>query len=102
MTEASKSLDFCFIGPKFDEQFDRKLFEDNDELIQIQPLWTTMAHLVAHVGIFKSVSEAKKNGWDKPIPSGWSEWKFPKRFFGRGLFVWNPLHTQKEWDELYE
>lgn len=30
----------------------------------------TMAHVMASVGHFKSVNEAKKNGWDKPIEVG--------------------------------
>lgn len=29
-----------------------------------------MAHVVARLGFFKSVSEARKNGWDKPIETG--------------------------------
>lgn len=31
---------------------------------------TLMAHILADIGVFKSVSEAKKNGWDKPIEIG--------------------------------
>lgn len=30
----------------------------------------TMAHIMHAANIFKSVSEAKRNGWDKPIPHG--------------------------------
>jgi hypothetical protein len=29
-----------------------------------------MAHVLVEVGIFKSVGEAKRNGWDKPIETG--------------------------------
>lgn len=31
---------------------------------------TLMAHIVAKQGFFKSVSEARKNGWDKPVETG--------------------------------
>lgn len=30
----------------------------------------TMAHVMAQVGIFKSVGEARRNGWDKPVTTG--------------------------------
>lgn len=29
-----------------------------------------MAHIIVEVGIFKSVGDAKRNGWDKPIETG--------------------------------
>jgi len=32
-----------------------------------------MAHLMARAGIFKSVGEARRNGWDKPIPPGYTD-----------------------------
>ena len=31
-----------------------------------------MAHIMAWVGQFKSVGEARKNGYDQPIPLGFS------------------------------
>ena len=33
----------------------------------------TWAHLLAHLQCFPSISQARKNGWDKDIPEGWSE-----------------------------
>lgn len=30
----------------------------------------TMAHLVVHLGWFPSVSQARKNGWDRPVEPG--------------------------------
>lgn len=30
----------------------------------------TMAHLLARLGVFDSISDAKRNGWDKPIVEG--------------------------------
>lgn len=35
--------------------------------------------LMRDLGIFKSSSQAKKNGWDKPIPNGWSDFKVGKK-----------------------
>lgn len=34
---------------------------------------TTIAHLMAQAGIFKSVSDAKRNGWFRPVPDGYSQ-----------------------------
>lgn len=31
---------------------------------------TTMAHVLALIGVFKSVNDAKRNGWDKPLELG--------------------------------
>ena len=33
----------------------------------------SMAHLLKRAGIFKSVGEAKRNGWDIPVPAGFSQ-----------------------------
>ena len=38
---------------------------------------TLMAHIIARQGFFKSVSEARKNGWDKPVETG--EFWFKKK-----------------------
>ena len=38
-----------------------------------------MAHLMAKAGIFNSVSDARRNGWDKPIPSGFSDLRVGKK-----------------------
>jgi hypothetical protein len=39
----------------------------------------TMAHLMAEAGLFKSVGDAKRNGWDKPVPPGYSQYRVGKR-----------------------
>jgi hypothetical protein len=54
-------------------------FDDND----------TMAHIVHRIGMFKSVNDARRNGWDKPVPRGYSEHKFKKR--GLRMFVLGPF-----------
>lgn len=41
----------------------------------------TMADLVVELGVFPSVKQARKNGWAKPIPAGFSAHKIGKRRF---------------------
>lgn len=36
-----------------------------------------MAHVMAKAGIFPSIGQARKNGWDKPLTSG--EWTVTKK-----------------------
>jgi hypothetical protein len=71
---------------------DKDLFfgplEETDKFIVIQPEWI-MAHLVAGAGIFKSVGDAKRNGWNKPIPNGWSSFTIGK--LKHKLFILNAI-----------
>lgn len=49
---------------------DKKLFfGDDEEFNFIEDHWI-MAHVMHKAGIFPSVSQAKKNGWNIPIPDG--------------------------------
>ena len=34
----------------------------------------TLAHIMTRAGLFSSVSQARKNGWDKPIPKGFTQY----------------------------
>lgn len=98
--------EFNIIGPKFDPTCDHRLFtsieEDEDGIVpEFTPLIEsdrTMAHLLARLGKFQSVGEAKKNGWDKPIPSGWSEFTIGKAAKRWDLFIWNPEQTLEEFN----
>jgi len=85
-----------FIGPKFDPSVDNKLFLDDDTLTPILDQDKTLAHLLARIGKFKSVGDAKRNGWDKPIPSGWVEFTVGKGMNRIDVFIWNPQHTLAE------
>lgn len=49
-----------------------------DVIIPLDPQWTTMAHIMYHVGIFKSIGEGRRNGWDKAIPLGFTDLKVGK------------------------
>ena len=51
--------------------------DDNVFKISDFPANTLMAHIMKEVGLFNSVSQARKNGWDKPIEVG--EWVVGKK-----------------------
>lgn len=64
--ETDKNL---FLGPISKDQ-ETIEFELNDNL--------RIAHFMAQANIFPSVGQARKNGWDKSIPSGFSEFMVGK------------------------
>lgn len=45
---------------------------DDDMVLKLAPS-ATMVDVVVEAGIFNSRGEAKRNGWLKPIPAGFSE-----------------------------
>jgi hypothetical protein len=50
------------------------LFEPEEgEFFTRVPIEMTWAHLLAYLQCFPSISQARKNGWNKDIPEGWSE-----------------------------
>lgn len=55
---------------------DRDLFfgplTENDKFIVFDD-GVIMAHLIAQIGLFTSIGQARKNGWDKPIPIGYTD-----------------------------
>lgn len=99
--------DFNIIGPKFDPSVDFKLFFTNEEienetfdtpLIRLEESDRSMAHLLVRLGKFSSVGEAKKNGWDRPIPMGWNHFAIGKNKNRIDVFIWNPTHTLEEFE----
>ena len=59
---------------------DMKIFgmwEDKDSAWHIEDNWC-MAHIMHLAGVFPSVGIARKNGWNKPIPEGFSEFTVGK------------------------
>ena len=58
-----KDIDL-FLGP-IDSDQERVWFEDGDSIL--------LAHFMVRAGVFPSVSQARKNGWNKPIPKGFSQ-----------------------------
>ncbi len=62
-------------------------FDPNDH-IEIKENWT-LAHLAVEMELFPSVGQARKNGWDGPIPNGYTE----KKKIGKmkkSMFIHNP------------
>jgi hypothetical protein len=90
---------FNFVGKKT-EPSDIPCFFDADEvLLDILENETNMAHLLARIGKFTSVKDAKRNGWDKPIPTGWSEFVIGRGINRTDVHIWNPTCTLEEFDE---
>ena len=78
--EQNLSNEFTFLSPKVDHR-DRDLmgFDDcgTDMNIMIEDHWI-MAHVMHMAGVFPSVGIARKQGWNKPIPDGFSEFTVGK------------------------
>jgi hypothetical protein len=72
-----KTFEFNFIDSKVPQDIVETLMgpfeEDDGEIIPLNQEFSTMAHIMARAGFFRSVGEARKNGWNKPIPSGFSK-----------------------------
>jgi hypothetical protein len=60
------------------------LFEDEEVVFTD---CTNLANLVASLGLFSSISQAKKAGRDKLIPTGFSELRGNKK---TPIWIWNP------------
>ena len=73
---------FMFVHESVTEE-DKELFlgplNDNDEFIVFDDTWT-MAHILVHVGVFPSLTQARKNNGDGPIQEGF--FKFSR---GKGM-----------------
>ena len=90
--------EFNIIGSNFNPEFDIKLFTSIEEdeagivpdFVSLEDTDKSMAHLLARLGKFQSVSEAKRNGWDKPIPTGWNAITIGKAAKRWDIFIWNP------------
>lgn len=60
-----------FAHEKFNDEEIFSLFGHLDNITRFNDSWT-MAHIVHSAGIFSSVSEAKKAGWNNKISEGWN------------------------------
>lgn len=93
-----------FVGPKTSTQDLLDLFNPEDIIHAIQPTDTTLAHLMFRGGFFSSISEARRNGWNKPIEHGWNMYKIGKKNKDHArniLFVWNPKWTLEEFEKEF-
>ena len=66
-----KENEFNFIHPKMSEK------DMKDSAWHIEDNWC-LAHIMHLSGVFPSVGIARKNGWNKPIPEGFSEFTVGK------------------------
>ena len=72
------SNEFNFIAPHVsDADIELFGFEDAPNCFNIEDNWL-MAHVMHLANIFPSVSSARKQGWNKPIPGGFSEFTVGK------------------------
>ena len=77
--ESDKEL---FFGPIKDS------FWGDEKFIEIEDKWI-MAHILHSAGVFASVSEARRNGWDKPIEKGFHSFKVGKNKLLISIFLEN-------------
>jgi hypothetical protein len=59
-----------------------------DEAIHVLPEETAWADILVMFKIFSSKGQARKAGWDKPIPHGWTEIKIGK--LNHMFWIWKP------------
>ena len=77
-----KRNEFNFVSETVSDADNESLmgpFEDDDGPFIRFPSFWTMAHIMHASGIFKSVNEARKNGWNKPIQPGFQHLVVTKR-----------------------
>lgn len=76
------SNEFNFVSETVSDSDNEMLmgpFEESDgPFIRFPSTWT-MAHVMHAAGIFKSISEARRNGWDKAIAPGFQHFVVTKR-----------------------
>ncbi len=61
------------------ESFLGPIENDDGPFVTIEPEWVTLAHLMHHAKLFNSVGDARRNGWNKPIPKGFSKFVVGKK-----------------------
>jgi len=66
---------FFFVSDNVSD-VDKELFfgplDGTEEFIVLQTNWI-MANVMHAAGLFPSAGQARKNGWNKPIPDGWTD-----------------------------
>jgi len=70
-----------------------KLFGFDDEpAVVLKNNWM-LAHVMHVAGLFPSVTSARKNGWNRPIPNGFSEFTVGKG--KKKVFILNEIKMSK-------
>ena len=93
-TDAEKAKNpnaFFFIHKDMAEE-DRELFfgplDGDEEFVVFDDTWT-MAHVLVHVGLFPSLSQARKNGGDGPIEPGFVDFVRGKKMKRKEITILN-------------
>lgn len=72
---------------------DKELFfgpiEADDVFVELVDTWL-LAHVMHRAGLFQSVGDARKSGWNKPIPPGFSSFSVGKNKFR--IFILNKIN----------
>lgn len=68
-TDVSDADRALFLGP----------FDENDGPFLDLPAEWSMAHVMHAAGVFTSVGQARRNGWDRPVPRGFDKFTVGKR-----------------------
>lgn len=71
-------------------------FLPEDTFIEM-PLSARWPEIMVKLGLFSSITQAKKNGWDKDIPNGWTEEKIfrEKKSKIHFISIWKVPETGK-------
>ena len=67
------------------------------EKVQYLPIEARMPDVMVQAGIFPSKSQARKNGWDKDIPWGFSEYEHVGKYH-RHIAIWKPSKSKKDYE----
>ena len=65
---------------------------DDEPAVVLKDNWM-LAHVMHVAGLFPSVTSARKNGWNKPIPNGFSEFTVGKG--KKKVFILNEIKMSK-------
>lgn len=88
-----------FVGHKAEVSDFQYFFNPGEKVEKLPEHATSLAHLLVSIGKFSSVKEAKRNGFNRPIPLGWSEFVIGSGKNRLDLRIWNPRFNIAEFDE---
>lgn len=83
--------EFHFIHERITKADQDLYFGEGAECTTFTDAWT-MANIVVHIGLFPSLTQARKNGYDKPIEQGWSDLTMGKKKLRVCILNWHPCN----------
>lgn len=81
-----------FVGPKYRAEDDKNLFSEDDVLEPLLPQDRSIGHLLVRCGVFETVGDAFKAGFNKLVPTGWDNYHINDL----EITIWNPKMTAQE------